>query len=228
MSSTTRTRIWSAISLWLVLDRFGRVAWSGVSGERDGRRILRSHAPVAPLVVPSAAGPPAAAGYLLVAVGVTVWTTSGGRTPYESTSTLRVTPVVTAETGGRTAPVSGSTKSPAARRARVTLPSIWANLRTSDCWAVTATITISCWPLRFVPGPDGAPVPGSPEATGTGVAAAVSAGGGGRSVPITWRPWSSSLTLVLLRPATTVIALSPGATVMTGNLSAVRPTTMST
>ena len=46
-----------------------------------------------------------------------------------------------------------------------------------------------------------------------------SAGGGGSSVPSTCMPWSSSLTLVLLRPATTVTESSAGSTVMTGNLS---------
>ena len=38
----------------------------------------------------------------------------------------------------------------------------------------------------------------------------------------------SRATLVLLRPVTTVTELSVGLTVNTGNLSAVRPTTMST
>ena len=72
-------------------------------------------------------------------------------------STLRVTPVVTAETGGRTAAGERVDEVAGARGgARVTLPSIWANLMTSACWAVTATMTISCWPLRFVPGPRGA------------------------------------------------------------------------
>ena len=32
------------------------------------------------------------------------------------------------------------------------LPSTWANLMTSACWASTARVTISCWPLRAVPG----------------------------------------------------------------------------
>ena len=90
----------------------------------------------------------------------------------------------------------------------MTLPSIWANLMTSACWAVTARMTISCWPLRDVPGRRGA---GAAAGRGRrGVAAAVSAGGGGSSVPRTWMPWRSSLTLVPLRPATTVIELSSG------------------
>src|SRR3954452_5980103 len=37
MSSTTRTRIWSAISLWFVLDAWA-VRWIGSDGNRDGRR----------------------------------------------------------------------------------------------------------------------------------------------------------------------------------------------
>src|SRR3954452_23511181 len=37
MSSTTRTRIWSAISLWFVLDAWA-VRWVGSDGNRDGRR----------------------------------------------------------------------------------------------------------------------------------------------------------------------------------------------
>ena len=41
-------------------------------------------------------------------------------------------------------------------------------------------------------------------------------------------PWSSSLTLVPLMPATMLNELSAGFVVMTGNLSAVIPTTMST
>ena len=42
------------------------------------------------------------------------------------------------------------------------------------------------------------PVPG----LAFGSSVPVSAGGGGRSVPTTWRPWSSALTLVLFTPAT--------------------------
>ena len=74
-------------------------------------------------------------------------------------------------------------------------PSIWANLMTSACWAVTARMTISCCPLRVVPGCDaGPPLPSS-------VVPPVVAVGGGSSVPRTCMPWRRSLTLVLLRPA---------------------------
>ena len=52
--------------------------------------------------------------------------------------------------------------------------------------------------------------------------------GVGNSVPRTCSPWRRTLTLVLFSPLTTVIAESAGLTVMTGNLSPLIPTTMST
>ena len=79
-------------------------------------------------------------------------------------------------------------------------------------------MTICCWPLsevEVVPGLAAALLP-------------VSAGGGGSSVPITWRPWSSSFTLVELRPVTGVTVLSTGLTVTTGSWSPVRAARMST
>ena len=53
-------------------------------------------------------------------------------------------------------------------------------------------------------------------------------GGGGRRVPRTCMACRRSLTLVPLMPLTTVNEESFGLRVMTGNLSAVKPTTMST
>ena len=65
-------------------------------------------------------------------------------------------------------------------------------------------------------------------ARGRLLATAVDVSGGGSSVPSTCIPWRMSLVLVLFRPLTTVIELSAGLIVMTGNLSPVRPMTMST
>ena len=54
---------------------------------------------------------------------------------------------------------------------------------------------------------------------GVGCSPSAGGAGGGSRVPMTCMPWSRSLTLVLLRPVTTVIELSVGLIVMTGNLS---------
>ena len=55
------------------------------------------------------------------------------------------------------------------------MPSSWANLMTSACWALTARMTISCWPLRVVPAP--------PARGPLAVAGRRGVGGGGSSVP---------------------------------------------
>ena len=104
----------------------------------------------------------------------------------------------------------------------MTLPSIWANLRTSACWARDRQDDDL---LLAVEGGRWVRSGGGRRGGAAGVGRRCD---GGSSVPMTCMPWSSSLTLVLLRPVTTVIELSAGLTVMTGNLSPVRPTTMST
>ena len=73
------------------------------------------------------------------------------------------------------------------RRTSEMLPSIWANLMTSASCDVTARITICCWPLRVV----SAPAPGDACALPL-----LSRCGGGSSVPSTWTPWMSVLTVV--------------------------------
>ena len=73
------------------------------------------------------------------------------------------------------------------------LPSIWANLMTSASCVVTARITICCWPLRVV----SAPAPG--DACALPLLFEV---GGGSSVPSTWTPWTSVLTVVELYGST--------------------------
>ena len=117
--------------------------------------------------------------------------------------------------GGSGSPVSGSRKSSPLRSTSEIEPSSWPNLMTSDCWVVAARMTICCWPLSVVVVPS---VPGLASAL-----LPLSAGGGGSSVPTTWRPWSSTLTLVPLRPTTVVIVSSSGLTVTTGKRSAVKP-----
>ena len=69
------------------------------------------------------------------------------------------------------------------------LPSSWANLMTSACWALTARIDdLLLAGERGAGRPVGRGGPGRPAAAG------------GSSVPRTCMPWRSSLTLVLLRP----------------------------
>ena len=53
-------------------------------------------------------------------------------------------------------PVTGSMKSSADRRIRLTDASSWANLMTSACCGVTDRMTICCWPLSAVAGWAGA------------------------------------------------------------------------
>jgi hypothetical protein len=95
-------------------------------------------------------------------------------------------------TGQYVMPSTGSVvQSSAERRTSVMLPLIWENLMISASWAGAAMMTICCWPLRVVVSP---PAPG----LGAGVSAPDGAGGGGRSVPRTWRPWASTLTVAWL------------------------------
>ena len=84
------------------------------------------------------------------------------------------------------------------------LPWSWANLMTSACWAVTERITSSCCPwVRSGP-------LGVGDALGLGVGWLPDVWSGLERSPRTCMPWRSTLTLVLLRPATTVIELSCG------------------
>ena len=105
--------------------------------------------------------------------------------------------------------MTGSMKSSGERRTRLIEPSSWANLMTSACWVSTDRMTICCWPVRAVRRDRrSAPARSDPAA-----------GGGGRSVPMTCMPWSSALTLVLLRPLDDGERVVRGLSVMTGNLS---------
>ena len=159
MSSTTRTRIWSAISLWLVLGG-GSLRWVVIGGSgHDGRRTCRSRAPIARLIGSRPTSGREVGDYLGVgaAAGVTVSMSSGGSTPYESTRVLRMMPVVSIGGEVTGAPVIGSMKSSTERRTRLTAPSgaapvSWAKRMTSSCCGVTARMTICCWPLRVVVG----------------------------------------------------------------------------
>src|SRR4249919_2771113 len=95
MSSTTRTRIWSAISLWFLkvsLDGYVLVRGSDYDerGTDLGRRARRA-VPVRPR--------PGGRGRLWGHFGVTVSTTSGGSTLYVSTRVVRMTPDVSAGIG---------------------------------------------------------------------------------------------------------------------------------
>ena len=113
--------------------------------------------------------------------------------------------VVAGERPGCGSPVTGSMKSSGERRTREIEPSSWANLMTSACWASTARMTICCWPLRAVPG---SPSSGARRGA-VGVRRRAAAGAACRGPAC---PGGATLTLVLLRPATTVNVSSAGLT----------------
>ena len=94
-----------------------------------------------------------------------------------------------AEGEGEGLALSEGWQSAVARSSSEMLPSIWANLTTSAFCGVTARITICCWPLSVV-------VLASSAWAGGWLSAPWSAGGS--SVPRTWTPWMSVLTVVEL------------------------------
>ena len=98
----------------------------------------------------------------------------------------------------------------------MTMPSIWANLMTSACWARDREdddLLLAVEGRAGLPASD-APMPAAAAALGRGGAT------GGSSVPRTCMPWRRSLTLVPLRPVDDGDRRCPtGLTVMTGNLS---------
>src|SRR5690349_15019200 len=146
-------------------------------------------------------------------------TSSGIGTEKSVVSFLSVMPSEPLGAGGMIAPVSGSrVKSFDARRTSEIEPSSWAYLMISAWVGVTATMTISCWPLS-----------GVVASLGAGAAwPFAAAGAGGNWRHRTCMPSMSILTLVAFRPGTVVIWSVFGSIVTTGNLSPVTPTTMST
>ena len=115
---------------------------------------------------------------------------------------------------------AASWKSRRERRTRLIEPSSWANLMTSAWVGKTPRITISCWPLSDVW------AFGLPVVVVGGAWPLAGAAGGGSWRQRTCIPSRRSLTLVPFRPLTTVIVPSVPI-VVTGNLSAVKPTSMS-
>ena len=170
MSSTIRTRIWSAISSVGPVHLVGRCDGCASAPERRtgaGPEVQRARRVARVVRSRRRAAGGRRYGW---------WPGPGGRP--------RRAPGRNREVGGRAleddarrvaGPAAGtiglpsaSMKSSGERRTRLIEPSSWANLMISACSGVTARITISCWPLSDV-------VPPS-----VGVGGAVAVGGGRR------------------------------------------------
>ena len=145
MSSTMRTRIWSAIES---LVAFVRSLVRSVDGR--GIRTDRRARPAAGLGRACGSRRPAADWLLL---GMIAWMICGGRTPYLSTRVLRMMPVVGSSGGTDRVRQAGrcGRRSPWASGGRRRQAAV--DLGEADdlgLLGVTARITISCWPLRLV------------------------------------------------------------------------------